>query len=124
MKTFKYSHSGLLIALVAFICSFSSCRKDLLNQLPTTKLAASEFWQTEDDATTALMGAYDQARFVFDREYYLDGHGEYTRTRGVSHSSSASALPTTNSYYGPSGYGDKFDNYFEGLYGLVNRLIM
>lgn len=121
MKTFRYSQISLLVAALALLSSLGSCRKDLLNQLPTTKLAATEFWQTEDDATTALMGAYNEARYVFDREYYLDGHGEYTRTRGVSHSSSASALPTTNSYYGPSGYGDKFDSYFEGLYGLVSR---
>jgi len=48
----------LIFSLLAGLTFFnSSCTKDLLDQVPTTVLGASQFWQTEADATTALKGA-------------------------------------------------------------------
>jgi hypothetical protein len=101
----------------------SSCKKDLLDQKPTTELPADQFWKTEADATTALMSAYAATRAVFDRDYYLDGHGEYTRVRGNS-TTSGSVLrgdAYNGAVYDPTGYGDDFDKYFRYLYGAVNR---
>ncbi len=118
------------IAKIPFICVLAgwsilgaACMKDLLNQQPTTELGAAAFWKTEDDATFAIMGAYAHVRYCFDRDYYLDGHGEYIRTRGTS--TLADNLANGDAYrdgdYNPSGYGDNFDRMFKNLYGGVNR---
>jgi hypothetical protein len=100
-----------------------SCRKDLLKQEPTTDLAAAAFWKTEADATYALLGAYAATRPVFDRDYYLEGHGEYTRVRGTS--ATNGNLQRGDAYqgadYNPTGYGDNFDKYYRYLYGAVNH---
>ncbi|MDP2889725.1 MAG: RagB/SusD family nutrient uptake outer membrane protein [Bacteroidota bacterium] len=101
----------------------SSCTKDLLDQVPTTDLGAAQFWQTEADATIALMGAYAAVRPLFDRDYYFDGHGDYTRVRGIS--STNENLRLGDAYHGgnynPTGYGGSFDKYYRYLYGGVNR---
>ncbi len=97
--------------------------KNLLDQEPTTELGAASYWKTEDDATFAIMGAYANVRSLFDRDYYLDGHGEYFRTRGTS--TVADDLLHGDAYrdgnYNPSGYGGSFDRMFKNLYGGVNR---
>jgi len=97
----------LILLILPYSCS------DLLDQEPTTELGANAFWKTEKDATTALLGAYSVVRNLFDRDYYMDGHGEYVLVRGVSN----------NQYggrYSPMGYGGSFDTYFRNLYGGVN----
>lgn len=115
---------------IPFICALAGwsiltagCMKDLLNQQPTTELGAASYWKTEDDATYAIMGAYAHVRSLFDRDYYLDGHGEYFRTRGTS--TVAGDLLHGDAYrdgnYNPSGYAGSFDRMFKNLYGGVNR---
>jgi hypothetical protein len=100
-----------------------SCTKDLLDQAPTTELAASQFWLTESDATTALMGAYSAVRPLFDRDYYFDGQAEYVRVRG--NSTTSGNLRLGDAYnggnYNPSGYASSFDKMYRYLYGGVNR---
>lgn len=102
---------------------FSSCRKDLLQQDPTTEVLQTEFWKTESDATVALLGAYASTRPCFDRDYYFDGQGEYTRVRGTSTTSGNLRLGDAynGGSYGPSGYGGSFDKMYRYLYGAVNR---
>jgi len=101
----------------------TSCRKDLLDREPTTELAAANFWTSEADATTALMGAYSAVRPCFDRDYYLDGQSEYVRTRGTS--TTSGNLTKGDAYnggnYNPTGYASGFDKMFRYLYGAVNR---
>lgn len=114
----------LVFSLIVGLTLFnSSCTKDLLDQVPTTELGAAQFWQTEADATTALMGAYAAVRPLFDRDYYFDGHGEYVRVRGTS--TTSGNLQKGDAYnggdYNPTGYGDNFDKYYRYLYGGVNR---
>jgi len=114
----------LVFSLITGLTLFnSSCTKDILQQDPTVDLGATAFWQTEADATTALMGAYSAVRPLFDRDYYLDGHGEYVRTRGTSTTSGNLRLGDAynGGNYNPSGYGSSFDKYFRYLYGGVNR---
>ena len=123
MKKIKLSSKILFIILTTGLMVFqSSCKKDLLNQDPTTVLATDAFWKTEDDATIALMGAYAATRAVFDRDYYFDGNGEYTRVRGTSGTNGnilrGDAFQGQN--YGPANYGN-FDKYYRYLYGAVNR---
>jgi hypothetical protein len=113
-------HISILGILTIFI---TSCTKNLLNQLPTTQLAASVFWKTEDDATAGLMGAYAAVRGVFDRDYYFDGQGEYVRTRGTSTVSGdvMHGAAYNGGNYNPDGYGASFDNYFKYCYGAIDR---
>lgn len=110
---------GVLLTLF----SSTSCVNDLLDQEPTTELGSSAFWKTEADATYALMGAYADIRPLFDRDYYLDGHGEYIRTRGTSATSGNLRLGDAyhNANYNPEGYGAGFDKMYRYLYGGVNR---
>jgi starch-binding outer membrane protein, SusD/RagB family len=103
----------------------TSCRKNLLNQEPTTELPSNSFWKTEADATYALMGAYSSIRPLFDRDYYFDGQGEYVRDRSGTNSATSGNLRLGDAYhnanYNPTGYGAAFDKMFRYLYGGVNR---
>lgn len=124
MKKLQFKSGFFILSLLTVIVVLqSSCKKDLLDQTPTTELAADQFWKTEADATIALMSAYAATRAAFDRDYYLDGHGEYTRVRGTS--STSGVLLRGDAYqganYDPTGYGGSFDKYFRYLYGAVNR---
>ncbi len=120
----KITSKILVISAIAGLALFNgSCTKDLLDQQPTVDLAASAFWQSEADATTALMGAYSAVRPLFDRDYYFDGQGEYVRTRGTS--TTNGNLQKGDAYnggnYNPSGYASSFDKMYRYLYGGVNR---
>lgn len=117
------------IRLVAMLTGFSlfagSCTKNLLDQQPTVDLGTASFWKTEGDATIALMGAYADIRPLFDRDYYFDGQGEYSKTRSSTNSTTDGNLQKGGAYskggYDPSGYANKFDNYFQYAYGGVSR---
>lgn len=126
MKNIKITFKQLLIpAIAGLMLTQASCRKDLLQQTPTTELAASQFWTTEADATSALMGAYASIRPLFDRDYYYEGQGEYVRVRSATLSTSDGDLQYGFAYrngdYNPSGYGSSFDRMYRFLYGGVNR---
>jgi len=120
----KITFKILVYSAVAGLTLFaSSCTKNLLDQNPTVDLASASFWNTEADATTALMGAYSSVRPLFDRDYYLDGQGEYVRTRGTSTTSGNLRLGDAynGGNYNPNGYGSSFDKMYSYLYGGVNR---
>jgi starch-binding outer membrane protein, SusD/RagB family len=126
MKRVKLISIKLTIAILA-ICMMmqTACRKDLLNQEPTTDLAANVFWKTEADATAGLMGAYAATRPCFDRDYYFDGQGEYVRDRSATNSTTSGDLRLGDAYrngnYNPTGYGASFDKMYSYLYGAINR---
>jgi hypothetical protein len=124
MTKTKLIRNILLVPSVALLVLMqTSCRKDLLDREPTTELAAANFWTSEADATTALMGAYSAVRPCFDRDYYFDGQSEYVRTRGTS--TTSGNLTRGDAYnggnYNPTGYAASFDKMFRYLYGAVNR---
>lgn len=112
-----------IATLTGLLITASSWMQDLLEQAPTTELGSGAFWKTEADATYALVGAYSSIRPLFDRDYYLDGHAEYVRTRGTSTSSGNLRLGDAynGGNYNPSGYGGSFDKMYRYLYGGVNR---
>lgn len=123
MKSIK--NNIYYLTIFGFLLAIStSCVEDILERQPTTELGSAAFWQTEADATFALMGAYSAVRPLFDRDYYLDGHGEYVRTRGTS--ATNGNLNRGDAYqganYNPSGYGAGFDKMYRYLYGGVNRV--
>ena len=120
----KKNYKILIATILAGLGFFTfSCTEDLLDQPSTVDLPTSQYWQTEADATTALMGAYSSIRPLFNRDYYFDGQGEYVRTRGTS--TTSGNLHRGDAYnggnYNPSVYGAAFDKYFRYLYGGVNR---
>jgi hypothetical protein len=124
MKSLFNTSKITWVLLVASMLTIPmSCKKDLLERVPTGELAAENFWKTDADATIALMSAYAASRAVFDRDYYFDGHGDYTRTRGTS--ATSGSILRGDAYqgatYAPVGYGASFDKYFGYLYGAVNR---
>jgi len=122
-RTTLYMNKVILVAILGLALFITSCKKELLNQDPTTELSTEVFWKTEGDATIALMSAYSATRAVFDRDYYFEGQGEYTRVRGTS-TVSGSILrgdAYNGGIYNPSDYGAGFDKYFSYLYGSVNR---
>ena len=124
MKKLPYRSSIVFVSIFLGILFFqSSCKKNLLDQVPTTELPAEAFWKTDADATIALMSAYSATRSVFDRDYYFDGHGEYTRVRGTSATNGNPLRGDAyqGATYDPTGYGASFDKYFKYLYGAVNR---
>lgn len=113
----------VMIVALAMVFTQTACVKDVLKQAPTVDLALSEFWKTEADATIGLNGLYAAVRPCFDRDYYFDGQGEYTRARGTSTTSGNLRLGDAynGGNYDPSGYGAAFDKMFRYLYGGVNR---
>lgn len=121
MKTLRIIFIFPLILL--FVAGFSSCVTNLLEQDPTVDLGASSYWKTEEDATTALQGAYAGVRNVFSRDYYFDGHGEYARVRGIS--STENSIIYGGAYHGgkynPNDYGNGFDTYYRYSYGAINQ---
>jgi hypothetical protein len=124
MKRLKIHFKILtIVAFIGLTVLQVSCKKDLLDQTPTTELNSAAFWTTEADATTALLGAYASVRPCFDRDYYFSGQAEYVRVRGTS--ATNGNLQKGDAYqgadYNPSGYGDNFDKYYRYLYGAVNR---
>lgn len=130
---FKSIAIGLLASLYLVPVA---CTEDILEQIPSGELDAAEFWKTEADATNALMGAYNHVRGLFDRDYYLDGHGDYTFVRsgdGLMSNSSGNVTRGGAAYYGGfyypdpyygsnNGYGLGFDNYYKYAYGGIHRV--
>ena len=117
----------IISALAILILLPASCTDDLLDQYATTEVAKGTFWKTEDDATTALYGAYSSIRSLYDYDFYFDGHGEYTRVRGVTATKNvllkggAYKTASTSEYY-PQGYGDGFDEYYRFAYGGIHHV--
>lgn len=110
----KFLKISALVCLVTFVL-WHSCTPDLLDQEPTTELGSQAFWQSADDATTALMGAYAQTRPVFDRDYHFDGQGEFL------HMYNTGAAPITMTVNNPSNYGGGAADYYKACYGAINH---
>jgi len=124
MKQSKYISTTITAAVLALCLVMpASCRKNLLDQLPTTDPSPTTFWLTEADATAGLNGLYSAVRPCFDRDYYMDGQAEFFRCRGTS--ITAGNLRLGDAYNGgnfnPTGYGSSFDNMYRYLYGAVDR---
>lgn len=51
----KYS---IIISLIAYSISFTSCKKDFLDVAPGSQLSSATFWRNADDANKAATGVY------------------------------------------------------------------
>jgi hypothetical protein len=127
MGTFSnFQIKKIVFFLIGVIFLFTSCHDDLLNQPASDQLSAYYFWETTSDAEYALNGAAGDIRYLFNRDYYFDGMGEYLKVRGNTLSSNAADLHGGLAYRGfyelrPIGYGYSFDKMYEMCFGGVNR---
>src|SRR5258708_13862493 len=128
MKKIKLIYSAFIITALALCLILPvSCRKNLLDQLPTVNPSPTTFWKTESDATSGLMGLYASIRPCFDRDYYFDGQAEYFRCRGISSAANNLRLgdayqsSSTANIFAPTGYGQYFDNMYKYLYGVIDN---
>lgn len=110
----------------------SSCHDDLLYQPSRDELSSSEFWKTVDDAQYATDGIIADIRYLFNRDHYLDGMGEFVNVRGcyfqgtASNENPSTALRNGGAYDGfyelwPFNYGTAFSNMYRYCYGCINR---
>ncbi|MGB4577296.1 MAG: RagB/SusD family nutrient uptake outer membrane protein [Paludibacter sp.] len=124
----------LLFTLIVLINIFSSCKDDLLYQPSSYELPSSEFWKNLNDAEAALNGAEADIRYIFSRDYYLDGMGDQLYVSGnlmerisnrtdISNSAKLRLGAAYDGFYElfPSGYGGKFANMYKYCYGGINR---
>ena len=121
MKRVYIKYIGLIAGMMML---FSSCA-DLLNQEPTVDLPATNYWKTESDAESALNGLVSDIRWLFNRDYYLDGMGEFVRVRGNSFLSDKGR--DGRAYRGlweinPVGYGGGWSEMYRYCYGGINRV--
>jgi hypothetical protein len=111
------------ILLAGLLCV--SCVKNLLEQEPTTELSQNAYWQTTDDALSALYGAYSDIRYVFNRDFYYDGLAEYIRGRGTTNGITAGNLNQGYAYqsniYNNAASVGNLDLMYRYVYGGVNR---
>ncbi|PRD56602.1 RagB/SusD family nutrient uptake outer membrane protein [Sphingobacterium gobiense] len=107
------------IILMIITLSCLSCNDDFLDRQPRTELGAAAFWQTTQDATTALMGAYSDVRSLFEWDLWWDGQGEYQRVLNTT--AIARSPGMTDGSFNPSGYGGAFNTLYRELYGGVHR---
>ncbi|MGJ1446675.1 RagB/SusD family nutrient uptake outer membrane protein [Sphingobacterium spiritivorum] len=114
MRT-KLNITVVFSVIIATVTGLSSCRKDLLNQVPTTAPSTQTFWASEDDALSALMGNYAVFRPCFDRDYHFDGHGDFLKVWNVG------AAPITMTVNSPSNYGGGASALYRALYGSITH---
>jgi hypothetical protein len=121
-----------VLFILSMAAMISSCHDDLLYQPSRDELSSSEFWKTVDDAQYALDGVIADARYLFNRDHYLDGMGEYVNVRGcyfqgtASNENPSTALKNGGAYDGfyelwPFNGGSSFSNMYRYCYGSVNR---
>lgn len=127
MKRIKDIYRRFFLCTLGCVMLVSSCKDNLLEQVPAGELASVLYWKTEADAEYALNGAYSATRRIFSRDYMFDGLGEYLRYRSratESQSTGDRAIAYRDGdYSNPSGsYGSTFDNYFQYSYAAINHV--
>ncbi|MDR0575297.1 MAG: RagB/SusD family nutrient uptake outer membrane protein [Tannerella sp.] len=70
--------------LLIGIFPLPSCIDNILTQESAVDLPDAYFWNTTEDALSAVYGVYNATRTLFGRDYYFDGMGEFQWTRGTS----------------------------------------
>ncbi len=58
-----------MIIVLALITAFTACKKDWLDVAPIGKLSEADFYKTDEDATSALMAAYDILQWMHARDW-------------------------------------------------------
>lgn len=100
------------IAIALALCfAVSSCVNDLLDRKPTKDLSSDLFWESADDATSALYGVYQATRTFFHKNYAWDGASDimWANVRN----------PYGN--YNPAAIGASYDQHWKNAYQVINR---
>lgn len=112
------------IAAAGLLAGLTSCAGDILKQEPTDSLSKDNYWKNESDAVSALAGVMSDTRYLFNRDYYLDGMSEFVKMRGNSfldtNGNNGRAYMGRWDYL-PWGYGGYFENMFKYCYGAINH---
>lgn len=58
-----------ILVVLTLIISLSACKKDFLEVDPIGKLAVQDFYQTDEDATRAIMASYDILQWMNARDW-------------------------------------------------------
>ncbi|NPD47309.1 RagB/SusD family nutrient uptake outer membrane protein [Lentimicrobium sp. S6] len=58
-----------IFVVFALMLSFTACKKDFLEVDPIGKLAVQDFYQTDEDATRAIMASYDILQWMNARDW-------------------------------------------------------
>lgn len=104
---------NILFISSLLLLGLSACRKDLLNQNPTTTPSSETFWVDENDALAALMANYSIFRPCFDRDYHFDGHGDFLKMYNTG------AAPISLTVNSPMNYGSGASAMYRALYGSI-----
>lgn len=115
MKQNYFIRLSIVILMLGSVL-LSSCRKDLLDQKSTVNLPSAIYWQTEADATSALMGVYNAFRASFDRDYHFEGHGEFVKVYNTG-----AITPAPLGVNNPSNYGGLALETYKNLYGVITH---
>lgn len=66
------NHISKVILAIALLFTVSSCEK-ILDQKPYSQLSDSQFWKTNVDANTAVLGIYDAMQKYYRERYFTQG---------------------------------------------------
>jgi hypothetical protein len=102
-----------LVTLLVLAGTGTSCRKDLLNQVPTVEASADIFWQSVDDAESAMNSVYRATREFFWKHFAWDGAGEIMNAQVRN--------PYATDYKPDGAIGTTFNNHWTNGYIVVNR---
>lgn len=83
----KHNQTKIFLLLVSFSFLASSCKKDLLETVPTDRISTEIYWKTEKDATLASNAVYTYLGNA-ERYFYLDGISDLGHTNAPSSSES------------------------------------
>jgi hypothetical protein len=113
MKAVMKKYSSILVILLILVGTSISCRQDLLNQVPTVEVSADVFWQTVDDAESAMYSVYTATRDLFHKHYAWDGASDIMNANVRN--------PYSTDYLPSAGAGTTFNNHWNNAYAVVNR---
>lgn len=69
LKDKKMKIQYKIIAVLTLIISLAACNKDFLEVDPIGKVAVADFYQTDEDATKAIMASYDILQWMNARDW-------------------------------------------------------
>lgn len=103
---------SILISLMV-LTHVTSCHKDLLDQPATTQASADVFWETVNDAKSAMYSVYEATRTLFHKHYAWDGASDIMLA--------SVGNPYATQYVPSASMGTSFNNHWNNAYQLINR---
>ncbi len=117
MKRFK-KQRGSIVACIAIFILVAGCNKEFLEEKPYDFTAEEEFFNSEADAFSAIMGAYAVLQNESFTTEAMIGFGDLG-TDVARHRYPGNWVDVDQYRYGPS-YG-RFEDYWNTAYSLISR---